>query len=184
MTWYMNIISWVSWWSKLSKEIEKKWLTRNVDLCYYSRRCAWLLLVSKFDAVKNKKLLSLSILSITCVSKTVSLYGVFSKRCSDLSCLLCMICLHRRLWMSGDVFLFFLRFFSLFCWKKEKDTWQNKRFCDTFFFACGALKQGGTSKLVFEIKGKGKKKSQRAKIFGKENKRRTKNERGSVWSDA
>ena len=68
--------------------------------------------------------------------------------------------------------------------KKEKDTWQNKRFCDTFFFACGALKQGGTSKLVFEIKGKGKKKSQRAKIFGKENKRRTKNERGSVWSDA
>ena len=120
MTWYMNIISWVSWWSKLSKGIEKKWLTRNVDLCYYGRRCAWLLLVSRFDAVKNKKLLSLSILSIICVSKIVGLYGVFSKRCSDLSCLLCMICLHRRLWMSGDVFLFFLRFFSLFCWKKRK----------------------------------------------------------------
>ena len=120
MTWYMNIISWVSWWSKLSKEIEKKWLTRNVDLCYYSRRCAWLLLVSKFDAVKNKKLLSLSILSITCVSKTVSLYGVFSKRCSDFSCLLCMICLHRRLWMSGDVFLFFWDFSACFAEKKEK----------------------------------------------------------------
>ena len=59
--------------------------------------------------------------------------------------------------------------------KKEKDAWQNERFCDTFFFACGALKQHASSALVFEIKGKGKKKKPKSKIFGKENKRRTKN---------
>jgi len=41
--------------------------------------------------------------------------------------------------------------------------------------------QRDASKLVFEIKGKGKKKkSQRAKIFGKENKRRTKTESEDV----
>ena len=59
--------------------------------------------------------------------------------------------------------------------KKKKDAWQNERFCDTFLFACGALKQHASSALVFEIKGKGKKKKPKSKIFGKENKRRTKN---------
>ena len=47
--------------------------------------------------------------------------------------------------------------------KKKKDAWQNERFCDTFFFACGALKQRGVNKLVFEIKGKGKKKKPKSK---------------------
>ena len=52
--------------------------------------------------------------------------------------------------------------------KKEKGAWQNKRFCDTFFFACGALEQSDANKLVFEIKGKGKKKKPKSEIFGKE----------------
>ena len=52
--------------------------------------------------------------------------------------------------------------------KKAKGAWQNKRFCDIFFFACSALKQRDASELVFEIKGKGKKKKPKSKIFGKE----------------
>ena len=78
-------------------------------------------------------------------------------------------------WCSGKkaVGLLTVLFFSVFDeWKKSlkknknkkaKGAWQNKRFCDTFFFACSALKQRDANKLVFEIKGKGKKKKPKSK---------------------
>ena len=65
--------------------------------------------------------------------------------------------------------------------KKAKGAWQSELFCDTFFFACDAPKRCVRVNWSLKLKGRERRKSQRAKIFGKENKRRTKNK---GWEDA
>ena len=66
--------------------------------------------------------------------------------------------------------------------KKAKGAWQNERFCDIFFFACcDAKAKRSRANRSLKLKGRERRKSQRAKIFGKENKRRTKNGRRRVF---
>ena len=64
--------------------------------------------------------------------------------------------------------------------KKRKSTWQDKRFCDTFFNACCETARQAKRSLRIKGRERRKKTSQRAKIFGRENKRRINQEKEIV----